>query len=230
MLADASVFLSRLARSTGAGRHSSPLAALCIVLSGIAAAHDAAAQEIGCAGAREPLRLTQAPHGAAREGKTLRVRWRNGTQIFRNTGSSDYLQGLHWQYCGFDAATGLHLIQKAEDGYFSGVLLRDSTGQILPGGFHVVVAPDRVHYLARSQGDGMDGEQWELRVFKTGQLLRHDVSPEGDIDAVWWVSPTELRVRLQCPMLAAAPTNLGHVRVLKLTAAGWTWQPSFTCD
>jgi len=56
----------------------------------------------------------------------------------------------------------LHLLLKPDERLFTGVLLDDRIGRILPGGQTVMFSLDRRYYLAYDQPDGQDGEMIKL--------------------------------------------------------------------
>jgi hypothetical protein len=121
--------------------------------------------------AEEAARLRQAPRGAKRLNKhQLEVRWAAGTRTFKDKPPYELLAGVSWAYCGYNAALKLHLIRKADNDLFTGVLLDDNTGRTLPGGLAILFSADRRFYLAYEQPDGQDGET--LKLYKQdGDLL-----------------------------------------------------------
>lgn len=131
----------------------------------------------------ENVRLHQAPHGARRLNKHhLEVGWANGTRVFKDKPPYEPLAGVSWAYCGYSRVLKLHLIRKADNGLFTGVLLDEHTGLLLPGGEAVLFSPDHSLYLAYEQPDGQDGET--LKLYKrNGKLLWNGydsiLSPDG---------------------------------------------------
>ena len=113
--------------------------------------------------AEERARLHQAPHGAKRLSKhQLEVRWTAGIRIFKDEPPYEPLDGVSWAYCGYSAVLKLHLIGKTDHDLFTGVLLDDRTGSLLPGGEAVLFSPDQHFYLAYEQPNGLDGEWLKL--------------------------------------------------------------------
>ena len=100
----------------------------------------------------ETLRLGNAPHRAKRvEKHRLEVSWVGGRQAVVNKPPYDEpFAGTTRAYCGFDARLNLHLLLKRDERLFTGVLLDDRIGRILPGGQTVMFSPDRGYSLARS--------------------------------------------------------------------------------
>jgi len=133
--------------------------------------------------AEETARLRQAPHGAKRLSEhQLEVRLAEGTRTFKDEPPYEPLDGISWAYCGYNPALKLHLIRKADNGLFTGVLLDDTTGRLLPGGLAVLFSPDYSLYLAYEQPDGQDGET--LKLYKRNGVMLwkgYDfiVSPDG---------------------------------------------------
>jgi len=134
--------------------------------------------------AEERARLQQAPHGAKRVSKhQLEVRWTSGTRIFKDKPPYEPLDGVSWAYCGYNAVLKLHLIRKADQGLFTGVLLDDTTGSLVPGGEAVLFSPDQHFYLAYEQPDGLDGES--LKLYKRNGVMLWEgydfiESPDGE--------------------------------------------------
>lgn len=120
----------------------------------------------------EATRLQAAPHGAKRIGKhRLEVAWGGGKQIFEDKPPyNEPLDGIKWVYCGYDAKRGLHLILKQDQSVFTGALLDDGTGALLPGGQAVSFSSDEKYYLAYEQPDGQDGKTIKLYE-RTGTLV-----------------------------------------------------------
>ena len=134
--------------------------------------------------AEEAVRLNEAPHGAKRLGKhQLQIGWMGGNREFKDQPPYDApLDGLSWVYCGYSPAAKFHLIGKSDKGLFTGTLLDDNTGTLLPGGEAVLFSPDQRYYIAYEQPDGQDGET--LKLFKhDGSLIWKGyngfLSPDG---------------------------------------------------
>ena len=134
-------------------------------------------------GAEERARLRQAPHGAMRLSEhQLEVRWTAGTRIFKDEPPYEPLDGVSWAYCGYSPVLKLHLLRKADHDLFTGVLLDDSTGSLLPGGEAVLFSPDLSLYLAYEQPNGQDGET--LKLYKQSGVMLWEgydfvASPDG---------------------------------------------------
>jgi len=132
--------------------------------------------------AEEAVRLHQAPHGAKRLSKhQLEVRFATGTRVFKDKPPYEPLDGVSWAYCGYSAVLKLHLIRKTDHDLFTGVLLDDRTGSLLPGGEAVLFSPDQHFYLAYEQPNGLDGEWLKLHK-RNGVMLwkGYDFIPSPD--------------------------------------------------
>lgn len=131
----------------------------------------------------EISRFHQAPHGAKRRSEhQIEIRWSKGTRLFTDKPPYEDLAGVSWAYCGYNPDLKLHLLRKTDNDLFTGVLLDDNTGQLLPGGFAVLFSPDRSFYLAYEQPDGLDGETLKLHKRNGAMLWKgYDfiASPDG---------------------------------------------------
>jgi hypothetical protein len=116
-------------------------------------------------------RLGSAPHGAKRIGKRrLEIHWTSGKRIFTDTPPYDEpLDGIWWAYCEYDARVGMHHLLKQDRWLFTGALLNDRTGALLPAGQTVLFSPDLKFYLAYEQPDGQDGET--IKLYTRGGIL-----------------------------------------------------------
>ena len=122
--------------------------------------------------AEEIARLRQAPRGAKRVGKRqLVVNWTAGKRTFKNDPHTEELGDVWWAYCGFSSELSLHLIWHATSNQiFTGVMLDEKTGSLLPAGEAVLFSPDHRFYLAYEQPDGQDGET--LKLYKrSGEMI-----------------------------------------------------------
>jgi hypothetical protein len=149
----------------------------------IPAAHPGQKHPVFPMSAEETARLSQAPHGAKRLSEhQLEVRLAAGIRTFKDEPPYEPLDGISWAYCGYNPVLKIHLIRKADNGLFTGVLLDDNTGRLLPGGFAILFSPDQSLYLAYEQPDGQDGET--LKLYQRNGLMLwkgYDfiVSPDG---------------------------------------------------
>lgn len=116
--------------------------------------------------------LSEAPHGAKRIGKhTLIINWTKGVQRFVDKDCTEgYIGGSCWEYRGYCASLHLHQINHENEDLFTGVLLDDTSGKLLPGGDSVFFSPDGKKYLASSQWNGKELSDWKL-YSREGTLL-----------------------------------------------------------
>lgn len=202
--------------------------ALLLLCSVLPVAASAAQQTtLRCSG-KEANTLAHAPTGVTRlDAHTLQIAWLHGKQRFRDTPPHDEaLAGVHWQYCGFDSASGLHLVAKADGSLFTGVLLEQKSGRVIPAGQVVLLSPDRRHFLASRQPDGLDGEEWLLATTR-GRVLWQGTSnltgKEGEIRATLenprWTSSGALQATQLCLTDSAQSTA-----TLQKMQGRWRWQ------
>lgn len=187
---------------------------------------DDAAREAAAlaAGARDRVRRM----GAHR----LEVETAAGIQVFDDTPPYDApLDGAEYRYC--DRRDAYVLLHHRDGDTFSGVLIDTRSGEQLPGGTQVVIAPDRSRYLAVAQRDGMDGEQWRVMDFNrrvlistTSMLLSRDgTTGIAELSAPQWFG-TQLQATASC---LSDDTQHWQVRLANAQGA-WNWQPRRTCD
>jgi hypothetical protein len=139
----------------------------CIFIASTNAAYGQSVSSCGFVGfndGNEIAVLRKAPHGAKRIGKhTLEVNWAKGVRRFVDKDCSEgYIGGSCWEYRGYCASLHLHQINHEEGDLFTGVLLDDVSGKLLPGGSSVIFSPDGKKYLASSQWDGKEFSDWKL--------------------------------------------------------------------
>jgi hypothetical protein len=180
--------------------------------------------------ADETERMHQAPHGAKRLNKRqLQVNWVGGAHVFEEKPPYDAdLDGVRWAYCGYSSELRLHLIMKQDGDLFTGVLLDESNGHLLPGGEDVLFSPNHERYLAFEQPDGQDGETLKLCTRNgtviwsgyNGILSRDGVSIENEIRDVHW--------NAQNQVVATASYFDGRTVAVELRQTSktkWQWLP-----
>jgi hypothetical protein len=187
----------------------------------------------------EAVALRRAPPGVARVSRSrLTVKWFNGTRTFRDSGLVDgSMDGISYYYCGYSARAGFHLIHKHDDAIFTGVLLNQTTGKLLPAGQAVIFAPDMQRYFATVQPDGLDGEEWYLysvsgtTIWKglSGITAKHP-SLKYDyfiatLDAPQWAASGELQATLKCTSGKHATTSV----TLRRQRGEYVWTPAVSC-
>ena len=148
---------------------------ICILIASSNTACGQALPSCGSAGFSDPNEIAavrKAPHGAKRIGKhTLEVNWAKGVQRFVDKGCTGVdIDGSCWQYCGYNSSLHIHQINHEEDDLFTGVLLDDDSGKILPAGRAVIFSPDGKKYFASSQEDGKEFADWKV-YSRDGTLL-----------------------------------------------------------
>ena len=208
---------------------------LCLALALSAAAQDSAATSGWmCANRPEADYLKEAPLGAARTAKDLlTVTWAKGSVAFRDSGvvAGDE-GGTRYSYCGY--RPGYHLVLKAEEELYTGVLVSHASGRILAAGYQVFMAPSNTEYLAVMQPHGQDGETWA--VYSTsGSLLWKGYAgligrvPQftfemvlGELKDPHWTPSNELRATFMCK---GKPSTVR----LQRDRSGWSWAPRLEC-
>lgn len=113
--------------------------------------------------AEETARFKQSPHGVRRvDPHTIELGWTGGKLTLKDKPPYDDYDSVHWTYCGYNQTLKLHMALKGGDGVFTGVLIDDATGTILPGGQKVLFSKSAAYYLAYYQDDGRDGKSLKL--------------------------------------------------------------------
>jgi len=204
---------------------------LCILIASTTVACGQTAPLCGSAGyvdRNEIAFLPKAPHGAKRIGKqTLEVNWAKGIRRFVDKDCSEgYIGGSCWEYRGYCASLHLHQINHEEDDLFTGVLLDDVSGKLLPGGASVFFSPDGKKYLASSQWNGKELSDWKLYSREGTLLWAGDSGVEGkngglpsEFENPSWSSTGELFV--DCEDLASGKKS---ILILKQGAdKKWKW-------
>jgi hypothetical protein len=113
---------------------------------------------------------------------------------------------------------------------FTGKLIDERTGRVLPAGQEVLFSPDRRAYLASEQLDGMDGSMWTVYSIEgmaswKGPSYVERANPHDNsitLDAPAWTATGELVAKAYC----------GDDRQLaKLVKNGgkWTWRLPAAC-
>lgn len=178
----------------------------------------------------EVARLKQAPHGAKRMGAhAIEVGWARGKRVVKDKPPYDEpLDGLRWIYCGYNADLKLHMLLKEDEALFTGALIDDVSGTLLPGGQKVLFSKNGQYYLAYDQPDGQDGETIKL-YRRNGTLLWKGyngfLSPNGkDVLASFEDTHWDDQDRLH----AIARMDDGKTQSVTLTqgsAGKWDWLP-----
>jgi hypothetical protein len=182
--------------------------------------------------------LAQAPSGARRaQEHVLEVASKKGARRFvdKPPHDEDGMSGLHWRYCGYDAHAKAHLIEKQDEGSYSGEILLEETGKILPAGHTVLFSKNQKEFLAIEQEDGMDGELWAVydTAGKTKWKGYAGTTAPGDggqmiistFDRPQWNRRGELTARFVC----AASKVSGTVTLAPSSPGPWIWRGHAKC-
>ena len=179
--------------------------------------------------AEEIARLKQAPHGAKRLGAhVIEVDWAGGKRILKDKPPYDEpLDGLRWTYCGYNADLKLHMLLKEDEALFTGALVDDATGALLPGGQKVLFSKNAQYYLAYEQPDGQDGETIKL-YRRNGTLLWEGYNGFLSSDGIVLANFESMHWDDQNRLQAIARLNDGKTQIVTLTqgsAGKWDWLP-----
>lgn len=124
---------------------------------------------------------------------------------------------------------------------FTGVLLDNLTGKIVPAGQYVSFSNDKKKYFASVQPDGLDGEEWYVYtgngvlIWKglSGISKRHPKDKYeyfvADLDNPRWNSAEELEADLLCSADRDKPMTDKTTVALRLVGKRWAWLPEVTC-
>lgn len=175
--------------------------------------------------------LRHAPNRARRiDKRQIEIAWQGGKRVFRDEPPYDEaLSGVRWAYCGYDPTLRLHLVSKNDNSLFTGILLDDRTGRLLPGGHNVLFSPDQRYYLTFEMEDGDVTELLKL-YRRSGELLWSGHNgltsvPEGSLLATFQNPHWEAPDRVQT---VAVPN--GGIKPFPITLARrgdgkWSWAP-----
>lgn len=182
--------------------------------------------------------LSQAPMGAKRVSKHhLRVNWAGGgTDFIDKPPYDEPLDGTWYSYCGFNPTLNVHLIHKSIADIFTGVLLDNATGKLIPAGDYVSFSNDKKKYFATVQPNGLDGQEWYL-YSRDGTLIWKGLSGISEnngryeyfiaeLDDPRWSAGGELQSTLVC---AADQSKRKTTVTLTLTGNKWEWLPIVAC-
>lgn len=179
--------------------------------------------------AEEGARLKQAPHGAKRLGAhAIEVGWTGGKRILKDKPPyNEPLDGIRWTYCGYNADLKLHMLLKEDEALFSGALVDDATGALLPGGQKVLFSKNAQYYLAYEQPDGQDGETIKL-YRRNGTLMWEGYNGFLSSDGIVLANFESMHWDDHDRPQATARLNDGKTQTVTLTEGSdgkWDWLP-----
>lgn len=199
----------------------------------------------------EPTVLSaQAQQGRARAERTadtLLVQWEKGKQRFedRIPVVEKNFDEEHYFYCGYNPLARLHLVRKDTVDLFTGLLINDHTGQIIPAGYTVIFSPDLSRFLAIRQPEDTEGEVWVISNFdgtplwegRAGMTAEGDDSEDADLiaelDNPYWLPSGELQATHTClgtDDIKSTRVTLKRVRIPgKPKGATYQWLPKVSC-
>ncbi len=143
------------------------------------------------------------------------------------------LDNRTYTFC--DHHDGYILILHEDRGLFTGKLVDERTGRILPGGQEVIFSPSRNTYFVSEQEDGMEGQIWKIYASKSGKVLWTGSSaiekePKGGVAEVLsepdWARSGVLIAAASCD---SDLTNKTSQVKLKKVNGTFVWRPELKC-
>lgn len=160
----------------------------------------------------------------------LVVRVAGKTLTFRDV-PGEPLSNIAYRFC--TSHDGYTLIRWENGDVFTGELVDESTGKILPGGQSVLFSPDRRAYFADRQEDGMDGQVWTVysadgrRAWEGASFFPAgpQVDPKSvhSLSSPGWSTTGELVAQAECLNGSPAPAKLIKVNGI------WSWHVPTRC-
>ena len=184
--------------------------------------------QLDCSG-KESDRLKKAPSGTTRVSPhELRIPLLQGFKTFSDEPPFDQeFDGKEWWYCGYEPTSRVYLVGLRDQDVFTGMLLRQETGQLLEAGQSVVISPDASKYFASRQPNGMDGEEW--RIYKMdGSLVWKGDSDTDRRYKPSWNAKGQLQARYRC---GSEPDDKAKTVTLTDRGSGrWDWLAEKPCQ
>jgi hypothetical protein len=179
--------------------------------------------------AEEVARMKQAPNGAKRLGAhAIEVGWVGGKRILKDKPPYDEpLDGLRWTYCGYNADLKLHMLLKEDEALFTGALVDEVSGALLPGGQKVLFSKNAQFYLVYEQPDGQDGETIKL-YRRNGTLIWEGYNGFLSSDGIVLANFENMHWDDHDRPQATARLNDGKTQTFTLTEGStgkWDWLP-----
>lgn len=142
------------------------------------------------------------------------------------------LSGQHYYFCSRGAGY-LHF-RFEDDSLFTGVLVNEQSGVLMPAGQEVIFSPDLRAYFATEQPEGLDGEVWKIRAadgrpsWSGYSFITRQDRPDtiyATLDQPAWTPSGELTARATC---IDGNWTRWQVKLLKI-AGDWQWRPLRRC-
>lgn len=172
---------------------------------------------------------------------TLEIKLASKTMMFVDTPPYDETENDN-QYYFCDRKEGFILISNNDTSFFTGLLINENTGQVIPGGLEVIFSNDKHAYYIQEQPDGMDGQLWKIYTVK-GKLSWSGYSyipRNGDwnfasayLDRPAWKENGEFTATAECftsidNNKPTPPTKKWAVTLKKINGE-WGWFPKKQC-
>lgn len=192
--------------------------------------------DLSCEKKTEKNQLKQAPHGAKRIGEhILEVGYSSGLRKFIDKPPyGQFVEGLSWEYCGYNENVKAHLILRREEQSYTGSLLLDESGKVINAGFAVIFSPNKQNFLAIQQEAGSDGQNWTLYEISGNKLWEgfstiYIPKKTGEADAIEIENPTlSDDLQISAEMICWESRERGGI-TLKKIGSQWKWLPKLKC-
>jgi hypothetical protein len=147
---------------------------------------------------------------------------------FRDVPNDEALMDVRYTFCG--SQDGYSLVGWADGDVFTGKLIEEKSGRVLPDGLQVIFSPDRRAYLAVEQEDGIDGTDWTVHFADSGKVSWKGNSfipsktTSIDLDNPRWTDKGELIANARCWDNPDATARLVNTR------GTWSWHVPKDCN
>lgn len=213
---------------------------IALLLAAAAHAESPAPFKLACNGMGEhEAKLIQSAGVAAKVARKslheLQVKAGGQTLSFKDEPPFDEpLDGKRFYFC--DYREGFFLLTYLDGADFTGQLVNEATGAVLPGGESVLFSADRRAYLAEMHSDGLDGNEWEVhavdgRLSWNGYDFILDPNKQGLYAAAYlekpvWTAQGRLTATAVCdPGYKATRSQVTLTKI----GADWSWRPTPKC-
>jgi hypothetical protein len=142
--------------------------------------------------------------------------------------------GDSYEFC--DRQGGYILVRLRRDDLFSGVLVREVDGAVIPAGLDAHFSPDEQAYFSDEQPDGLEGTLWKI-FHKSGRLFwsgrSYIPSPNDphqkviELQLPKWTSKGEFTATANC---VSSMDEQWEVKLIRRKGSSdWHWTPTRRC-